>query len=91
MDVLHFGMDRALRAGFAAKAAGDAKSLFDSNLHRLLKKAHLLRCARPPRSNVLLAYASARRFLARLASEAFLISLESGFFNTLFMSLPNSF
>ena len=77
MDVLHFRMDRALGTGFAAKAARDAKSLFDSNFHRLLKKAHLLRCARPPRSNVLLVYASAHRFLARLAPETFLNSLES--------------
>ncbi len=41
-----------------------------------MKKAHLFRCARPPRSNVLLKYASACRFLARLASATFLIDLE---------------
>src|SRR5262249_22276619 len=38
---------------------------------RSVKKAHLLRCARSPRSNVLDKYASARRFLARLASKSF--------------------
>src|SRR5262245_51831084 len=50
------------------------------------KKAHLLRCARSPRSNVYSKYASTRRFLARLASGPFLNSLESGFFNSLFTS-----
>ena len=38
---------------------------------RLLKKTHMLRCAQSPRSNVLAEYASARRFVARLASESF--------------------
>ena len=35
------------------------------------------------RSNVLLKYASARRFLARLASETFLTALKTEFFKTL--------
>jgi hypothetical protein len=35
------------------------------------------------RSNVLPKYASARRFFARLASEIFLTSLQTGFFNNL--------
>src|SRR3989442_6532556 len=43
---------------------------------RLLKKTHMLRCAQSPRSNVLVKYASARRFFARLASEIFLSSLQ---------------
>jgi hypothetical protein len=46
----------------------------------LLKKTHRLRCAQSPRYNVLAMYASARRFFARLASEIFLSSLQSGFF-----------
>src|SRR5438046_10424822 len=50
---------------------------------RLLKKTHMLRCARSPRVNVLPMYASARRFFARLASEIFLSSLQSKFFRTL--------
>src|SRR5438309_1932413 len=41
----------------------------------LLKKAHLFRCARITRSNVLPEYACAREFIARLASETFLIRL----------------
>ena len=41
----------------------------------LLKKAHLFRCARITRSNVLPEYACAREFIARLASGAFLIRL----------------
>ena len=44
---------------------------------RLLKKTHMLRCAKSPRSNVLLKYAYARRFFARLASEIFLNNLQS--------------
>ena len=36
-----------------------------------LKKPHRLRCAQSPRCNVPVKYASARRFLARLASESF--------------------
>ena len=64
------------------------------NSIRPLKKAHLLRCARSPRSNVLYKYASAEpvlsepkdRFLARLASETFLTGLETEFFNALSMS-----
>jgi hypothetical protein len=47
---------------------------------RLLKKTHILRCARSSRYNVLAKYASARRFFARLGSEIFLSSLQSGFF-----------
>jgi hypothetical protein len=61
-----------------------------SGLHRLLKKAHLPialsvveGCTQSTRSNVPTKYASARRFLARLASETFLNSLESKFYNTL--------
>ena len=54
-----------------------------SGQHRLLKKAHLLRCAQLSRSNVLPKYVSARRFFARLASGTFLTSLRTGFFNTL--------
>ena len=44
----------------------------------LLKKAHLFRCARITRSNVLPEYACAREFIARLASGAFLIRLREG-------------
>jgi hypothetical protein len=33
VDVLHFRMHRALGTGLAAEAAGDAETLFDSNLH----------------------------------------------------------
>jgi hypothetical protein len=87
MDVLHFRMDRALGTSFAAEAARDAKPLFDSNFHRLLKKAHLLRCDRPisrQRTRVRLRSS----IITRLAPETFLTSLESGF---LFMSLSNSF
>jgi len=39
----------------------------------------MLRCAQSPRFNVLGKYASARRFFARLASEIFLSSLQTGF------------
>jgi hypothetical protein len=60
------------------------------NIDRLLKKAHLPialsiveGCTQSPRSNVPRKYASAPRFLVRLASETFLNSLESEFFNTL--------
>ena len=57
----------------------------------LLKKTHMLRCARSPRYNVLSTYASAEpvlsqpkdRFFARLASEIFLSSLQSSFFSNL--------
>jgi len=52
-------------------------------MHRPLKKAHLLRCTRPPCSDVLNKYASARRFLVRLASETFLTGLETEFLNVL--------
>jgi hypothetical protein len=45
-----------------------------------MKKTHILRCARSSRYNVLAKYASARRFFARLGSEIFLSSLQSGFF-----------
>jgi hypothetical protein len=41
----------------------------------LLKKAHLFRCARITRSNVLPEYACARGFIARLASGTFLTRL----------------
>ena len=47
----------------------------------------MLRCAQPPRSNVLLKYASARRFIARLASGTFLTRLRTGFFSTLLVGL----
>jgi hypothetical protein len=50
---------------------------------RLLKKTHMLRCAQSTRSNVLPKYASARRSFARLASEIFLSSLQTEFFNNL--------
>jgi hypothetical protein len=52
-------------------------------LSRLLKKPHMLRCPRSPRSNVTPKYDSARRFFGRLASEDFLSSLQSKFFITL--------
>jgi hypothetical protein len=52
-------------------------------VNRPLKKAHLLRCAQSPHSNVLAKYASARRFLARLAPGTFLTGLWTEFFNTL--------
>jgi len=42
----------------------------------------MLRCAQSPRSNVLRKYASARRFLARLASEILLSGLQSIFQQT---------
>ena len=38
---------------------------------RLMKKTHILRCARSSRYNVLAKYASARRFLARLGPNSF--------------------
>ena len=38
---------------------------------RVIKKTPMLRCAQSPRVNVLPMYASARRFIARLASESF--------------------
>jgi hypothetical protein len=38
---------------------------------RLLKKPHMLRCAHIASLNVLVKYASAHRFFARLASESF--------------------
>jgi hypothetical protein len=56
-----------------------ARRGFNSIARRLLKKTHRLRCARSPRSNVLGKYASARRFLTRLASEDFLSSLQTEF------------
>jgi hypothetical protein len=37
----------------------------------------MLRCAQSPRSNVLVKYASARQFFARLASQIFLSSLQT--------------
>ncbi len=43
----------------------------------------MLRSAQSPRSNVAPKYASARRFFARLASEIFLTSLQTEFFNNL--------
>ena len=47
-------------------------------LRTLMKKAHLFRCARITRSNVLSEYACARGFIARLASGRFLIRLREG-------------
>ena len=61
--------------------------------NRLLKKPHRLRCAHSPRSNVLAMYASARRIIARLASEIFLSSLRREFFMTLrtgYLHTPNA-
>ncbi|MCZ6625191.1 MAG: hypothetical protein O7B35_13340 [Deltaproteobacteria bacterium] len=55
--------------------------------NRPLKKAHLLRCARPPRSDVPPKYAYARCFLTRLASGTFLTGLRTGLFNTPFKLL----
>lgn len=46
----------------------------------LLKRAHLFRCARTTRSNVLPEYACAREFIARLASGTFLIRLRERVF-----------
>jgi len=46
------------------------------SLRTLLKKAHLFRCARITRSNVLPEYACAREFIARLASGRFLTRLQ---------------
>jgi hypothetical protein len=53
---------------------------------RLLKKTHILRCARSSRYHVRAKYASARRFFARLGSEIFLSSLQPGFFITLLVA-----
>jgi len=50
---------------------------------KLLKKTHMLRCAKSPRYNVPAKYASARRFFARLASEIFLSSLQTELFSNL--------
>ena len=50
------------------------------NLRSLLKKAHLFRCTRTTRSNVLPEYACARGFVARLASGTFLIRLQERVF-----------
>ena len=47
-----------------------------------MKKTHILRCAQSARSNVPAKYASARRFLARLAIEIFLSSLQPEFFSS---------
>jgi hypothetical protein len=52
------------------------------------QKTHILRCARSSRYNVLAKYASARRFFARLGSEIFLSSLQSGFFINLLVVGP---
>jgi hypothetical protein len=46
----------------------------------------MLRCAQSLRSNVQAKYACARRFFARLASEIFLSSLQSGFFQNVLVS-----
>ena len=46
----------------------------------LLKKAHLFRCARITRSNVLPEYACAREFIASVASGTFLIRLRERVF-----------
>jgi hypothetical protein len=48
VDVLHFRMDGAFWADFAAQAAGDAESFDDSDFHA---SAHLTRC-RPTRGSV---------------------------------------
>ncbi len=53
----------------------------------LLKKTYMLRCPQSPRSNVPPKYASARRFIARLASEIFLTSLQTALFNNLLDAL----
>ena len=55
--------------------------------NRPLKKAHLLRCARPPRSDVPPKYAYARCFLTRLDSGTFLTGLRTGLFHTPFKLL----
>ena len=67
-------------AGISALWAGGGNFLFDID-SRLLKKTHMLRCAQSPRSNVLSQYASARRSIARLASEIFLSSLTNSLFS----------
>jgi hypothetical protein len=59
--------------------------LLGQDTSRLLKKTHMLRCAQSSRSNVLIKYASARRFFARLASEIFLSSLETEFFSNVLL------
>jgi hypothetical protein len=48
-----------------------------SVVNKPVKKVHLLRCAQSSRFNVPGKYACARRFIARLASEAFLTGLKS--------------
>ena len=57
--------------------------------NRLLKKTHILRCARSARYNALAQYASARRFFPRLGSELFLSSLHplSSLQSTIFLNL----
>ena len=56
-----------------------------------MKKAHLRRCARPPRYDVPSKYAYARRFLARLAYGTFLTGLNIECFNSLdFSDIPES-
>jgi predicted aminopeptidase len=47
-----------------------------SPLSTLLKKPHRIRCAQSSRCDVLAVYASARRLIARLASEIFLSSVQ---------------
>ena len=59
------------------------RNINDFKNEQTVEKAHLLRCAQSSRSNVLPKYASARRFLARLAPGTFLTGLETGFFKTL--------
>ena len=56
-----------------------------------MKKTHMLRCAQSPRSNVRPKYASARLFFARLASEIFLSSLQSGFRRNLLVFISIEF
>jgi len=80
----HLRIAPSLGLGSAIDVPVWVKKLIGHGLtRRPLKKAHLLRCAQSPRSNVLPKYASARRFLARLAPGTFLTGLEAGFFKTL--------
>jgi hypothetical protein len=46
----------------------------------------MLRCVKSPRYNVLVKYASARRFFTRLASKIFLSSLQAEFFSNLLVA-----
>ena len=72
------GIDqRSLRRRRRKENASDPNP--EARLGRPLKKTHMRRFARSPRSNVLIKYASARRFFARLASEIFLSDLQNVF------------